>query len=386
MSQPGVQLVSQDKIEFIDLAAQQSRIRPLVEKAILKVLDHGAYVMGPEIDVLESQLATFCGAKYALSCSSGTDALLLVLMAQGIGPGDAVFLPSFTFPATPESVALLGASPVFVDVLTDTFNMDPASLEDSIKRAQAAGLTPKAIIPVDLFGQPVDYDAIEAIAAAHDLWVLCDAAQSFGAKYGNRHVGNIGLATATSFFPAKPLGCYGDGGAVFTNDKDLLDRLKSIRVHGQGVDKYDNVRVGLNARMDTIQAAVLIEKLKIFPDEIEQRQRVADIYNETLGDVVVVPKVMDTATSVWAQYTIVLPDQKTRDGLQAHLKSQGVPAVVYYSKPLQEQVAYKDCYIAGQNLDRSKYLSDRVLSLPMHAYLTRDVQKRIIAAVRGYFE
>ncbi len=386
MSQPGVQLVSQDKIEFIDLATQQSRIRPLVEKAILKVLDHGAYVMGPEIDVLESQLAAFCGAKYALSCSSGTDALLLVLMAQGIGPGDAVFLPSFTFPATPESVALLGASPVFVDVLADTFNMDPASLEDSIKHAQAAGLTPKAIIPVDLFGQPVDYDAIEAIAAAHDLWVLCDAAQSFGAKYGDRHVGNIGLATATSFFPAKPLGCYGDGGAVFTNDKALLDRLKSIRVHGQGVDKYDNVRVGLNARMDTIQAAVLIEKLKIFPDEIEQRQRVADIYKENLGDVVGVPKVMDTATSVWAQYTIVLPDQKTRDGLQAHLKSQGVPAVVYYSKPLQEQVAYKDCYIAGQNLDRSKYLSDRVLSLPMHAYLTRDVQDRIIAAVRGYFE
>jgi dTDP-4-amino-4,6-dideoxygalactose transaminase len=385
MTQAALKLVPEDKIEFIDLVAQQKRVLPGVQAALQKVLDHGTYIMGPEVAELEKQLAEFCGAKYALSCSSGTDALLLVLMAQGIGPGDAVFLPSFTFPATPESVSLLGASPVFVDVLEDTYNMDPASLETSIAQAKAAGLSPKAIIPVDLYGQAVDYDAIEAIAAAHGLWILCDSAQSFGATYGDRSVGNIGLATATSFFPAKPLGCYGDGGAVFTNDKDLLDRLKSIRVHGQGTDKYDNIRVGLNARMDTMQAAILLEKLKIFPDEIEGRQRVADYYSAGLRDVVRVPVVMDKAKSVWAQYTIVLEDQKARDGLQAHLKTQNIPAVVYYPKPLQEQVAYKGYYLAGQNLDVSKYLSDRVLSLPMHPYLTTAQQDRIIAAIRSFF-
>lgn len=384
MTQTALKLVPEQKIEFIDLVAQKNRVLPQVQKAIQTVLDHGTYIMGPEVAELEKQLAEFCGCDYALSCSSGTDALLLVLMAQGIGPGDAVFLPSFTFPATPESVALLGASPVFVDVYPDTYNMDTKSLEDSIVRAKAAGLTPKAIIPVDLYGQPVDYEALEAIAEANGLWILCDAAQSFGATYGNRSVGNIALATATSFFPAKPLGCYGDGGAVFTNDKELLARLKSIRVHGQGVDKYDNIRVGLNARMDTIQAAILIEKLKIFPDEIVARQRVADYYSEGLKDVVAVPKVMDNATSVWAQYTIVLTDQQTRDGLQAYLKEHNIPSVVYYPKPLQEQVAYRDYYLAGQNLDVSKYLSDRVLSLPMHAYLPQEQQDRIITAIRSY--
>ncbi len=386
MSQAAVKLVADDKIEFIDLVSQKNRVLPQVQKAIQAIFDHGTYIMGPEVAVLEKELAAFCGAKYAVSCSSGTDALLLVLMAQGIGPGDAVFLPSFTFPATPESVSLLGAHPIFVDVYPDTFNMNPTCLEDSIFRAQEAGLTPKAIMPVDLYGQPVDYDAIEPIAHAHNLWIVCDAAQSFGATYKNRSVGNIGLATATSFFPAKPLGCYGDGGAVFTNDDQMYDRLKSIRVHGQGVDKYDNIRVGLNARMDTIQAAVLIEKLKIFPDEIEARNRVASYYNEGLKDVVTVPRVLDDATSVWAQYTIVLSDQQQRDGLQAHLKKQDIPSVVYYPKPLQEQVAYKDCYLAGQNLDVSKYLSDRVLSLPMHAYLPKEQQDRIIAAIRSYFE
>lgn len=384
MSQHAPQLNLDSKIEFIDLVSQKNRVLPQVQRAIQNVLEHGGFIMGPEVLELEKQLADFCGADYAVSCSSGTDALLLVLMGQGIGPGDAVFLPSFTFPATPESVSLLGAHPVFVDVNPDTFNMDPSCLEDSIERAKLAGLSPKAIITVDLFGQPADYNTIQKIADAHNLWILCDSAQSFGAKHGDHYVGNIGLATATSFFPAKPLGCYGDGGAVFTNDKELYTRLKSIRVHGQGTDKYDNVRVGLNARMDTIQAAILIEKLKIFPDEIIHRQKVADYYSAGLKDVVKVPVVLENTASVWAQYTLVLEDQKTRDGLQTYLQSKGIPSAVYYPKPLQEQVAYRDCYLPGQNLDVSKYLSDRVLSLPMHAYLTTDHQDRIISAIKEF--
>lgn len=381
MNQVQLKRTNEDKIEFIDLVSQKNRVLKNVQNAIQAVLDHGAYVMGPEVVTLEGQLAAFCGSGYAISCSSGTDALLLVLMAKDIGPGDAVFLPSFTFPATPESVALLGAHPVFVDVNPETFNMDPASLLDAIERAKLAGLTPRAIIPVDLFGQPVDYEAIQKVANDHDLWILCDGAQSFGATYGDKSVGNIGLATATSFFPAKPLGCYGDGGAVFTNDKALCETIKSIRVHGQGVDKYDNVRVGLNARMDTIQAAVLIEKLKIFPDEIQERQQVANYYAEGLKDVVGVPFVQENTTSVWAQYTILLKDLNEREGLKAHLAEQGIPTAIYYPKPLQEQVAYKKYYLPGQNLDVSKSLSDRVLSLPMHAYLTTQQQDRIIVAV-----
>lgn len=384
MSQATLTLMPENTIEFVDLVSQKNRILPEIQNAIQAVLDHGAYIMGPEITLLEKQLAAFCGAEYAVSCSSGTDALLLVLMAKGIGPGDAVFLPSFTFPATPESVSLLGAHPVFVDVDPVTYNIDAESLKDSIERAKHAGLAPKAIIPVDLFGQPANYDAIQKVADAHNLWILCDSAQSFGATYGDRSVGNIGLATATSFFPAKPLGCYGDGGAVFTNDKALYDTLKSIRVHGQGTDKYDNVRVGLNARMDTMQAAILIEKLKIFPDEIKQRQRVADYYSEGLKDIVSIPLVQENTSSVWAQYTILLEDNKDRENLQNHLKEIGIPTAVYYPKPLQEQVAYKNCYLPGQNLDISKSLSERVLSLPMHAYLTTQQQDRIIKAISEF--
>lgn len=385
MTQSASAIKTSDKIDFIDLVSQKNRVLPQVQKAIQAIFDHGAYIMGPEITVLEKAMAEFCGCRYALSCSSGTDALLLVLMAKGIGPGDAVFLPSFTFPATGESVALLGASPVFVDVFPDTYNMNPESLKDSITRAKAAGLKPKAIIPVDLFGQVVDFDAIESIANENNLWILCDSAQSFGATYKGKTVGSMGLATATSFFPAKPLGCYGDGGAVFTDDEQLYETLKSIRVHGQGVDKYDNIRVGLNARMDTIQAAVLIEKLKIFPDEIVERQKVADTYSMALKNLVKVPHIIDNTQSVWAQYTIVLNNQEERDGLQAHLTDLGIPSVVYYSKPLQEQVAYKQYYLKGQDLSVAKHLSDRVLSLPMHAYLKPDQQDRIIAGVREYF-
>lgn len=374
-----------EKIQFIDLVAQQQKIQPQIEKAISRVLQHGAYIMGPEVTQIEQDLCDFTGAKYCVSCSSGTDALLMILMAQGIGPGDAVFLPSFTFPATPETVALLGAHPVLVDVDLDTFNLCPESLAKAYDAAVSKGLTPRAIMPVDLYGLPADYDAIRAFANDKDLWIFCDAAQGFGATYRGEKVGQIGLATATSFFPAKPLGCYGDGGAVFTDDTELYDRMVSIRVHGKGTDKYDNIRVGLNARLDTLQAAILIEKLKIFPQETVDRQRAADYYSTHLRDVVKVPEVPAGSTSIWAQYTICLKDADERRDLQAHLSDLGIPAVVYYPKPLHKQTAYRDYALAGQDFKNSDQLSQTVLSLPMHGYLDQETQDRVISGIISYF-
>jgi dTDP-4-amino-4,6-dideoxygalactose transaminase len=300
-------------------------------------------------------------------------------MAKSVKPGQAILCPSFTFAATAEVVAWLGAVPIFVDCLPETFNMDPASLEFGINTARQLGLKPVGVIPVDLFGQPADYDAIEAICAREDLWILCDAAQSFGASYRGRKLGTIGAATSTSFFPAKPLGCYGDGGAVFTNDDDLAAIMRSLRVHGQGSDKYDNVRIGMNGRLDTMQAAVLIEKLKIFPDEIAARDRVARRYNEMLGDVVAVPVVAEGNTSVWAQYTMRVPN---RDALAAALKAKGIPTAIYYPKPLHQQTAYSKFPCAGNGVPVSERLAGEVLSLPMHPYLEESVQDRIITAVR----
>jgi len=359
------------QIQFIDLKAQQNRIRPQLDEAIKRVLDHGQYIMGPEVKELEEKLAAFCGAKHAITCANGTDALQLVLMAQGIGSGDAVFLPSFTFTATPEVVALLGAEPVFVDVLPDTFNMDPASLHKGIQAAKEKGLTPRGIIPVDLFGQPADYDALEPIAQENELWVLCDAAQSFGGSYKGRKIGSLGDVTATSFFPAKPLGCYGDGGCVFTNDDKMADILRSLRVHGKGTDKYDNVRIGVNSRLDTLQAAILLEKLKIFPGELKAKQKVADAYGAALSDFAQTPVVLENCTSTWAQYTLVLPAGTDRSALQTQLKEQGIPTAVYYPLPLHQQEAYKNCLTAG-DLTVSEALSARVLSLPMSGYLSDD--------------
>jgi len=278
-------------IEFVDLGAQRRRLGRRLDEAILRVVDHGKYIMGPEVATFEKELAAFCGAKHVLSCANGTDALGLALMAKKIERGQAVLVPSFTFAATAEVVAWFDAVPVFVDACEDTFNMDPASLEAGIATAKRLGLEPAGIIPVDLFGLPAEYDEILAIAAAHRLWVICDAAQSFGAVYKGRNVGTMGDITTTSFFPAKPLGCYGDGGALFTDDDDAAAVLKSLRVHGQGSDKYDNVRIGMNARLDTIQAAVLLEKLAVFPEEISGRERLAARYNELLGDIVAVPQV-----------------------------------------------------------------------------------------------
>jgi dTDP-4-amino-4,6-dideoxygalactose transaminase len=369
-------------IPFIDVAAQRARLGQSIDEAIARVLDHCQFINGPEVTQLEAQLAAFSGAKHVVTCASGTDALLMVLMAKGFGRGDAVLCPSFTFCATGEAVALTGAVPVFVDVDEATFNIDAASLKRGIATARKLGLKPRAVIPVDLFGQSADYDAIAAIAEAEGLFVLDDAAQGFGASYKGRRIGTLGHATATSFFPAKPLGCFGDGGAIFTDDAQLAETLKSIRVHGQGADKYDNVRLGLTARLDTMQAAILIEKLRIFEDEIAARNRVAERYNRALGNVVTVPRLASGCTSVWAQYTIRVPKGVDRDGFAASLKAQGVPTAIYYPKSMHQQTAYRDFPVAEGGLPVSERLSADVIALPMHAYLDEATQDRVIAAVR----
>jgi dTDP-4-amino-4,6-dideoxygalactose transaminase len=372
-----------EPVPFIDIAAQRQRLGKSVDKAVSRVLTHCQFINGPEVAELEAALAAFCGAKHVVTCASGTDALLMVLMAKGIGRGDAVLCPSFTFCATGEVVAVLGATPVFVDVDEVTFNIDPESLKSGIAVAKKLGLKPRAVIPVDLFGQPADHDAIGAIAEAEGMFVLDDAAQAFGASYKGRRLGTFGLATATSFFPAKPLGCFGDGGAIFTDDAELAERLRSVRVHGQGSDKYDNIRLGLTARLDTMQAAILIEKLKVFEDEIAARNRVAERYARDLGNIVTVPRLADGCTSVWAQYTIRLPDGADRDGFAAALKAQGIPTAIYYPKSMHQQTAYKDFPVADGGLPASERLSGDVISLPMHAYLDEPTQERIIGAVRG---
>ena len=368
-------------IAFIDVAAQRRRLGRSVDDAIARVLGHCQFILGPEVRALEAELAAFCGARHAVTCASGTDALVLVLMAEGIGPGDAVICPSFTFTATAEVVALVGATPVFADVEEASFNLDPESLRRACAAARKLGLRPRAVIPVDLFGQPADYDRIMPIAAAEGLFVLDDAAQAFGATYKNRRLGALAPATATSFFPAKPLGCYGDGGAVLTDDEELAQVMRSLRVHGEGRDRYDCARIGLNGRLDTIQAAVLIEKLKIFPEEILARERIARRYSSGLAEAASVPKLARGSTSVWAQYTIRLAAGR-RDGLAAALKAQGIPTAVYYPIPLHRQQPYQRFPVAEGGVPVSERLAEEVISLPMHAYLDDVTQDRIIEAVR----
>jgi dTDP-4-amino-4,6-dideoxygalactose transaminase len=372
-----------EPVPLFDIGAQRRRLGRSIDEALGRVLTHCQFVSGPEVTALEQALAEFCGAKHVVSCASGTDALLMVLMAEGIGRGDAVLCPSFTFCATAEAVALTGATPVLVDVDEATFNISAASLRIGIATARKRGLKPRAVIPVDLFGQSADYDAISAVAGAEGLFVLDDAAQGFGASYKGRRLGTIGHATATSFFPTKPLGCYGDGGAIFTDDADLAAKLRSIRVHGQGSDKYDNVRLGLTGRLDTMQAAVLLEKLKIFDDEIAARNEIAERYARGLGNVVTVPHLAPGCSSVWALYTIRLPRGVDRDGFAAALKAKGVPTAVYYPKSIHQQTAYRDFPVADGGLPVSEKLSSDVISLPMHAYLDEPAQERVIAAVRS---
>jgi len=372
-----------EPVPFYDLGSQRRRLGTSIDEAISRVTSHCLFINGPEVAVLEKALADFCGARHVVSCASGTDALLMVLMAKEVGPGDAVLCPSFTFCATGEAVALTGATPVFVDVDEATFNIDVDSLKRGIAAAKKLGLTPRAVIPVDLFGQSADHDAIAEIAEAEGIFALDDAAQAFGASYRGRRLGTFGLATATSFFPAKPLGCFGDGGAIFTDDAELAETLRSVRVHGQGSDKYDNVRLGLTGRLDTVQAAILIEKLKIFEDEIAARNRVADRYAQGLGNVVTVPRVAGGSTSVWAQYTIRLPQGSDRDSFAAALKAQGIPTAIHYPKSMHQQTAYRDFPVADGGLPASESLSSDVISLPIHAYLDEPTQARIIKAVRG---
>jgi dTDP-4-amino-4,6-dideoxygalactose transaminase len=368
-------------IPFIDVAAQRRRLGGSIDAAVARVLAHCQFILGPEVRAFETELAKFCGARHAVSCASGTDALQLGLMAKGIGPGDAVFCPTFTFCATAEVVVLVGATPIFVDVEAESFNIDAKRLEAALATAKRLGLTAKAVIPVDLFGLPADHDAIAAVAKAANLFVLDDAAQAFGASYKGHKLGTFGHATATSFFPAKPLGCYGDGGAVLTDDDALAQTIESLRVHGHGSDKYDNVRIGMTSRLDTIQAAVLIEKLKIFSDEIAARERIARRYAEGLAGLATVPKVPSGSGSVWAQYTIRVAAGR-RDKLAAALKAEGIPTAIYYPIPLHRQQAYKHYPVGDGGVAVSDQLAAEVISLPMHAYLDAATQDRIIDAAR----
>lgn len=367
-------------IPFIDLKAQQQFLGNKIQDAINGVLEHGRYIMGPEIQTFEGLLAKFGKLERAVSCSNGTDAIQLPLMAWNIGPGDAVFVPSFTFASTAEVVALVGATPVFVEVLPDTFNMDPQRLLAAIEEVEAEGkLTPRAVIAVDLFGQIANYPALQKITADKGLKLIADAAQGFGSTLDGSQAGKWADVVTTSFFPAKPLGCYGDGGAVLTNDHEVADIMASLRVHGKGSDKYDNVRIGMNARLDTIQAAVLIEKIAIFPGEIEKRNKVAKQYTQGLHNVVTTPFVPEGFVSTWAQYTIRVSD---REAVQAKLKEANVPAVVYYPTPLHMQTAYSKFPIGGGELAVSEQLAGEVLSLPMHPYMEDDVINYIIESVR----
>jgi dTDP-4-amino-4,6-dideoxygalactose transaminase len=371
-------------MQFIDLAAQRARISGKIDAAVSKVIREGKYILGPEVAEFEQKLADYVGVKHVVACANGTDALLIPLFALGVGPGDAVFCPSFTFAATAEVVALAGAEPVFVDIDPDTYNMDANQLKAAVRAVRSAGrLTPKAIIPVDLFGLSADYDAIEMIAAEEGLAVIEDAAQAIGGSRQGKMCGAFGIVASTSFYPAKPLGCYGDGGAMFTNDDQIAELLRSFAFHGKGESQYDNVRVGLNSRLDTIQAAILIEKLAILEDEMQARQRVAQRYQDGLSGVVKTAVIDNQSRSAFAQYAI---ESQNRDALKAFLQENGIPSVIYYVKPLHQQAAYKRYPVAPGGLPVSEGLPSRILCLPMHPYLTVEDQDRIIGAIREFHE
>lgn len=379
-------------VQFIDLKVQQERIYETILENIKGVLSHGQYIMGPEIKELEERLGRYVGVRHAVSCASGTDALLMALMAYGVGPGDAIFTTPFTFVATAEVVSLLGATPVFVDIDPATYNIDPAHLQEAIAALENKDpkqyplpkgyehLSPKGIIPVDLFGQAADYDRINEIASSKGLFVLEDAAQSFGAQYQGKQACALADIAATSFFPAKPLGGYGDGGMVFTDDDALFEQLKSVRVHGQGTDKYNNIRIGINGRCDTLQAAILLAKFDIFPEEIELRQKVAMRYNEFLStaDGITCPFVAERSLSAWAQYSIQ-SDKRTE--IQNALKEAGIPTAIYYPKPLHLQDAYGYLEYKKGDLEVSENISGRIFSLPMHPYLREGDQGRIAEVI-----
>jgi dTDP-4-amino-4,6-dideoxygalactose transaminase len=382
-------------MQFVDLVTQQQRIREKLETNIKAVLNHGKYIMGPEIQMLEKQLSGYVGTRHAISCASGTDALLLALMAYGVGPGDAIFTSPFTFIATAEVISLLGAVPVFVDIDARTFNMVPEKLEQAIAsfdnqnlshyplprftKQEPTSIIPRGVITVDIFGLPCDYDQVNTIARDHNLFVIEDAAQSFGATYKNRMSCSLADVGCTSFFPAKPLGCYGDGGAIFTDNDDIAKKIVSMRVHGQGSHKYDNIRIGLNARMDTLQAAILLAKLDIFPEEIQLRQQVSKRYTDLMSNnsFLTMPHVPESYQSAWAQFSILAKDETHRSKGQAHLEKSGIPTAIYYAKPLHLQSAFAYLGYKEGDYPVSEDCAQRIFSLPMHPYLTMDEQGRV---------
>lgn len=388
-------------MQFIDLATQQKRIIKSIKANIDAVLDHGKYIMGPEVVRLEKSLSKFVGAKYGISCASGTDALILSLMAKEVGPGDAVFTTPFTFIATAEVIGLLGATPVFVDIDPETFNLNPKNLELAIQALKSkdrtiyplplaegkevSDIVPKGIISVDLFGLPADYEQINSIASQHGLFVIEDAAQSFGGEYHGGKACNLSEISCTSFFPAKPLGCYGDGGMCFTNNDHLAEVMTSLRIHGKGTDKYDNVRIGINGRLDTIQAAILLAKFEIFPEELESRQQVAESYTELLSkvnDSIKPPHIPSGFKSAWAQYSILAKDQVHRKGILSKFKEGGIPAAIYYPKPLHLQAAFASLNYSEGDFPISEDYSQSIFSIPMHPYLSRKDQEKIVALLK----
>ncbi len=399
---------AQRNMQFVDLGHQQSIIREHLEEGIFRVLKHGSYIMGPEVKELEAKLGGYVGVKHAIGCASGTDALLMALMAYGVGPGDAIFTTPFTFIATAEVISLLGATPIFVDIDPKTYNIDPAKLALAIQAVQAndpsihplpsynsklktqnSKLTPKAVIPVDLFGLPADYDAINAIAKEHGLFVIEDAAQSFGAEYKGRKAGALADIACTSFFPAKPLGCYGDGGMCFTDDDQLAKTMESIRVHGKGSDKYDNIRIGINGRLDTLQAAILLAKFSIFPEEMTLRQEAANRYTAALSTqssalvLLSTPFIPEDCQSAWAQYSLLAEKEAQRAALMNQLKTAGIPTAIYYPKPLHLQTAYAYLGYAPGAFPASEDAASRIFSLPMYPYLQKEDQTKIAEIMKS---
>ena len=377
-------------IPFIDLKAQQKLIREKIDERIKTVLDHGQYILGPEVKELENKLSIYTNSEYVLCCSSGTDALLLALLGLKLKAGEGVIVPAFSFASSAEVMPLLGAIPIFIDIEDDTFNIDPSKLADTFNTATEMGIIVKGIMSVGLFGQPADMDPINEFAKNNNLWVLDDAAQSFGGKYHGYNVGNLCEVTATSFFPAKPLGCYGDGGAIFTNDPEIYEIANSSHVHGMGKSRYEYDRIGMNARISTIQAAILLEKLEIFPPELNKRQAVANNYYKHLNDLnlkIKLPLLKSKFISSWAQYTIILPENINRDKLQESLKFNDIPTAVYYPIPLNEHKPYKNYPVSKSGLINTNYLARNVLSLPMHPYLSEDdiiyISKNIYEAFKN---
>ena len=371
-------------MDFIDLKKQQSKIRDKINKRIKSVLDHGKYIMGPEVFELEEKLSEYVNMKYCISCSSGTDALLIPLMAYGIGPGDAVITTPFTYIATAEVISLLGAEPIFVDIYEATYNLNPDGIEDAIKYAENKGLNTKAIIPVDLFGLPARYRLINKIAKKYNLIIIEDAAQGFGGEIREEKAGSFGDVACTSFFPAKPLGCYGDGGAIFTNDEELAYKMRSIRIHGSGSDKYENIRIGINGRIDTIQAAILLEKLSIFNDELILRNKIANHYSNNITSNFIKPFIPKGYLSSWAQYSLLASSELDRNEIISILSNANIPSMIYYKLPLHLQAVFMKLGYSIGDFPISEKTSRQILSIPMHPYLDNDKQNRIIEILNNY--